>query len=179
MDIGSIFLIFALLIPVAIFIGRPLLERSSAALISPDEPEISTLLAQRDQVVGAIQELDDDYNLGKIPPDDYPPQRQSLLQNGVDILRKIDTYQLTPTAATAEDRLEAAIKAHRFTTDGTQTTVRKNGNAVPPVPDDELEQKIASRRRTHQGKAGGFCPKCGRPVQAADRFCPKCGATLA
>jgi predicted amidophosphoribosyltransferase len=29
-----------------------------------------------------------------------------------------------------------------------------------------------------QGKAAGFCPKCGRPVQAADRFCPKCGATL-
>jgi len=179
MDIGSIFLILALLIPVAIFIGRPLLERSSAAVISHDEPEISTLLAQRDQVVGAIQELDDDYNLGKIPAGDYPTQRQSLLQNGVEILRKIDTYQLTPTAAAAEDRLEAAIKAHRFTTDGTQTTVRKNGNGVPPVPDDDLEQKIASRRRNRQGKAGGFCPKCGRPVQAADRFCPKCGATLA
>ncbi len=178
MDIGSIFLILALLVPVAIFIGRPLLERSSAAVTNQAEPEISTLLAQRDQVVGAIQELDDDYNLGKIPRDDYPTQRQSLLQNGVDILRKIDTYQLTPTAAAAEDRLEAAIKAHRFTTDGAQTTLRKNGNGVPPVPDDDLEQKIASRRRNRQGKAGGFCPKCGRPVQAADRFCPKCGATL-
>lgn len=179
MDIGSIFLILALLIPVAIFIGRPLLERRTAAVLSHDDQEFSTLLAQRDQVVGAIQELDDDYNLGKIPPDDYPSQRQSLLQNGVEILRKIDTYQLAPTAATAEDRLEAAIKAHRFTTDGAQTAARKNGNAVPPVPDDDLEQKIASRRRTRQGKAGGFCPKCGRPVQAVDRFCPKCGAPLA
>jgi predicted amidophosphoribosyltransferase len=30
-----------------------------------------------------------------------------------------------------------------------------------------------------QEKAGGFCPKCGRPIHVSDRFCPRCGATLA
>ena len=177
MDIGSIFLILAILIPVVIFISRPLMDRSATSAIYAEQ-DISTLLAERDQVVATLRELDDDYHLGKIPTEIYPTQRQTLLQNGADILRQIDAYQMTSATGTAEDRLEAAIVARRLTSDGAQNSIKKNGNAVPPVPDDDLEQKIASRRRLRQGKAGGFCPKCGRPVQEVDRFCPKCGATL-
>ena len=176
MDIGSIFLILAILIPVVIFISRPLMEHSTAS--ASFDNNISTLLAERDQVVALLQELDDDYNLGKIPPEIYPTERQILLQNGADVLRQIDAYQTATATQTAEDRLEAAIVARRATSGELQNGTRKNGNAVPPVPDDDLEQRIASRRRSMQGKAAGFCPKCGRPVQAADRFCPKCGATL-
>lgn len=178
MDIGSIFLILALLILVIIYISRPLMERNNTSINYP-QIDISNLLAERDQVVATIQELDDDYNLGKIPSDDYPAQRLTLLQNGAEILRKIDDQQLAPASITAEDRLEAAIIARRLTLDPIHAPVRKNGNAVPPVPDDDIEQKIASRRRSMQGKAGGFCPKCGRPVHETDRFCPRCGATLA
>src|SRR4030065_1778311 len=177
MDIGSLFLILAILIPVVIFISRPLLERGPPP-VSHAEQDVSTLLAKRDQVVATIQELDDDYNLGKIPSEVYPNQRMTLLQNGADVLRQIDAYQEAPAAETAEDRLEAALVSRRQTFESTKNQGRKNGNAVPPVPDDDLEQRIASRRRLHQGKAGGFCPKCGRPVQADDRFCPKCGTTL-
>jgi hypothetical protein len=177
MDIGSIFLVLAILIPVAIFISRPLMERSSIPDTQTDQ-DLSTLLAERDQVVATLKELDDDFNLGKIPADIYPSQRLSLLQNGAEILRQIDAIQSTPSTVTAEDQLEAAIVAHRLASDSANTPLRKNGNAVPPVPDDDLEQRIASRRRLKAGKAGGFCPKCGKPVQATDRFCPKCGATL-
>jgi hypothetical protein len=178
MDIGSIFLILALLIPVIIFISRPLLEPGPARITQSDQ-EISTLFAQRDQVVATIQDLDDDYFLGKIPEDTYPEERKSLIENGAEILRQIDTYQVSPTTITAEDRLEEAIVARRETLETASAPTKKNGNAVPPVPDDDLEQRIASRRRTMNEKAGGFCPKCGRPVHASDRFCPKCGATLA
>ena len=177
MDIGSIFLILAILIPVVIFISRPFMERATTPA-SYAEFDISSLLAERDQVVGTLQELDDDYNLGKIPAEIYPTQRQAMLQHGADVLRQIDVYQMSTATETAEDRLEAALIARRSTSDGAQSSNRKNGNAVPPVPDDDLEQKIASRRRLRQGKAGGFCPKCGKPVQETDRFCPRCGATL-
>ena len=177
MDIGSIFLILAVLIPIALFIIRPVIERN---LGDPNQPaqDLSTLLAERDRVVANIQELDDDYRLGKIPADDYPPQRLAMVQNGAEILRKIDNVQALPVTELAVDRLEAAVVAQQ--NPGTNHgPSRKNGNAVPPVPDDELEQRIASRRRSMQGKAGGFCPKCGRPVQSADLFCPHCGASLA
>jgi hypothetical protein len=177
MDIGSIFLILALLIPVMIYISRPLFERRISKR-GYSEGDLSILLAERDQVVATIQELDDDYNLGKIPSENYPAQRLTLLQNGADILRQIDATQDVPTAMNAEDRLETAILTHRHTLDGVTSAVKKSSSAVPPVPDDDLEQRIAIRRRTMSGKAGGFCPKCGRPLQASDRFCPKCGATL-
>jgi hypothetical protein len=178
MDIGSIFLILALLIPVMIFISRPLLETSTTRL-SPSEQDISTLLARRDQAIAAIQDLDDDYNLGKIPEDIYPDQRKTLLENGANILREIDSYQVEPAKLSTEDHLEAAIAARRLSLETASVPLKKNSNAVPPVPDDDLEQRIASRRRTMNEKAGGFCPNCGRPVHASDRFCPKCGAALA
>jgi hypothetical protein len=177
MDIGSVLLIVAILILVGIFISRPLVERSTTT-IGYAEQDISSLLAERDQVVAKIQELDDDYNLGKVPGEVYPSQREALLQHGADILRQIDTYQATLAPDNAQDRLEAAIVARRLASDSSQNSIKKNGTAVPPVPDDDLEQKIASRRRLKQGKAGGFCPKCGKPVQEDDHFCPKCGATL-
>ena len=178
MDIGSIFLILALLIPVALFISRPLFERKATS-VSDQELEVSSLLAERDRVVTTLQELDLDYNLGKIPAQDYPLQRTALLQHGADVLRKLDANQALSHAAPAEDRLEVAIAARRAGLTAQSVGARKNGNGVPPIPDDDLEQKIASRRRLRQEKAGGFCPKCGRPVQVSDRFCPKCGATLA
>jgi zinc-ribbon domain len=178
MDIGSIFLILALLIPVVIYISRPLLE-VSPVVVSQPEQDISTLLANRDHVVAAIQELDSDYSLGKIPPEIYPDQRSELLQEGAEILRQIDAHQTTLKAMSAENRLEEAIVARRQALENENPAPKKNGNAVPPVPDDDLEQRIASRRRTMSEKAGGFCPKCGRPVHASDRYCPKCGAILA
>jgi predicted amidophosphoribosyltransferase len=51
-----------------------------------------------------------------------------------------------------------------------------SGRGLPHSPDDALEAIIASRRRERSEKAGGFCPKCGRPVQKSDYFCPRCGA---
>jgi hypothetical protein len=117
-----------------------------------------------------LQELDFDFKLGKIPEDDYPPQRASLLQKGADILRKIDS--LAPQATSAQDteaRLERAIAARRA--DASTTT--------PEVSDDDLESMISSRRKGRTTKSAGFCPKCGKPVMVTDRFCPACGKSLA
>jgi hypothetical protein len=176
MDIGSILLILAIFIPVTLFILHPIIERSLVPE-TQSGPDISTLLAERDHIIATIKELDDDYSLGKVPAEDYPSQRLALLQNGADILRNIDNFQSRFSTQAPEDRLEAALVAHRQNLEASYSP-KKNGNAVPPVPDDGLEQKIAIRRRMMHGKAGGFCPKCGRPVQAIDRFCPHCGATL-
>ncbi len=176
MDIGSILLVLALLIPVVLFISRPLLDYGNAS-VGETNQERSALLAQRDQVVATIQELDDDFHLGKIPAETYPEQRTALLNTGVAILQQLDGYQ--PAAgASAHDRLEEAIVARRMALEPANGSSKKNANAVPPVPDDDLEQRIASRRRLVHEKAGGFCPKCGRPVHASDHFCPKCGASL-
>jgi NADH pyrophosphatase NudC (nudix superfamily) len=177
MDIGSIFLILALLIPVVIYISRPLLERDTTRR-NTTEKALSALLAQRDQLIASIQELDEDYHLGKIPDELYPTRRTALLQDGAIILQQIDHYHAASSPQTHNTRLEEAVAVRRQTLETASAAITRNSVAVPPVPDDDLEQLIAARRRAMNERAGGFCPKCGKPVHASDRFCPKCGAIL-
>jgi len=178
MEIGSFFLLLALLIPVALFIARPLLDKESAA-ITPEEDmqehELSALLAERDRILTALEELDFDNALGKIPEENYQPTRARLLMQGADVLRKIDAIDPSTADADMEQRIEAAIAERRAAIAG--------DNELPQVmvvdADDEVEVQLAARRRAREGKSAGFCPQCGRPVQESDLFCPKCGYALA
>lgn len=169
MELTAIFFSLAVLILVGMYLYAPFMERR-ARNVTEEEHELSALMAERDRVINSLQELDFDFKLGKIPEDDYPPQRASLLQKGADILRKIDS--LAPQAVSAQDteaRLERAIATRRA--DASTTT--------PEVSDDDLESMISSRRKGRTTKSAGFCPKCGKPVMVTDRFCPACGKSLA
>jgi hypothetical protein len=191
MDLGSIFFIFALLVLVGIFIGRPFFEGeagdSAASQIDAgsarEDQKRSALLAERDRVLNALTELDFDHAVGKIPEEDYPSQRRTLMETGAQVLRELDKFEIDeitsekkiPFADITEARLEAAIAARRLMTAPAEN-LPTVGNRIPAV-DDDIEIQIAARRRTRQEKAAGFCPQCGGPVQKSDRFCPKCGAS--
>ena len=168
MELAAIFFSLAVLLLVGIYLYAPFMERR-ARRVTEEEHELSALMAERDRVINSLQELDFDFKLGKIPEDDYPVQRSTLLQKGADILRKIDT--LAPQATSAQDtevRLERAIAARRA--DASLAKVE--------VSDDDIESMISSRRRSRTNKSAGFCPKCGKPVMVTDRFCPSCGKSL-
>ncbi len=168
MQIAAILFTLAVFILVAMYLYAPFMERRTRR-VTEEEHELSALLAERDRVINALQELDFDFNLGKIPGEDYPTQRAGLLQKGADILRKIDSF--SPQTASAQDeesRLEKAIAARRA--DGAV--------AKPEITDDDLETMISSRRQNRKEKTGGFCPKCGKPILSTDRFCPSCGKSL-
>lgn len=169
MELTAIFFSLAVLILVGMYLYAPFMERRARG-VTEEEHELSALMAERDRVINSLQELDFDFKLGKIPEDDYPAQRASLLQKGADILRKIDS--LIPQAASAQDteaRLERAIAARRADA----------SNTKPEVSDDDLESMISSRRKGRTNKSAGFCPRCGKPVMVTDRFCPACGKSLA
>jgi hypothetical protein len=169
MQITAILVSLALLILVAVYLYAPFVNRR-ARRVTEEEHELSALLAERDRVINSLQELDFDYKLGKIPEDDYPAQRATLLQTGADILRKIDT--MAPEPASAQDvdaRIEKAIAARRA--DASMTK--------PDISDDDIESMVSARRKSHKEKSSGFCPRCGKPVMVSDRFCPACGKSLA
>ncbi len=169
MELTAIFFALAVLILVGMYLYAPFMERRARG-VTEEEHELSALMAERDRVINSLQELDFDFKLGKIPEDDYPAQRASLLQKGADILRQIDS--LAPQAASAQDteaRLERAIAARRADA----------SNAKPEVSDDDIESMISSRRKSRPTKSAGFCPRCGKPVMVTDRFCPSCGKSLA
>lgn len=178
-DLGSIFLILSLVLLVGLYVVRPLFEKRSAG-VSEEEQVLSTLLAERDRILSAIQELDFDFNLGKIPQEDYPAQRQRLLQRGAAVLRRLDEADQSAAAGLGL-QLEEAIAARAAAlaaTDGDPDGAPEP--AKPPVRVmelDEIEKMIATRREAREVKAAGFCPECGNPVQETDSFCARCGAT--
>ncbi len=169
MDIGAILLFLAVLVVTVLFIARPFLDKRRPAVAAGGH-ELSALMAERDSIITALQELDFDNSLGKIPAEDYPQQRAALLQHGAQVLRKIDLLSpKTASSGDAEIRIEAAIAARRadFAVQGSSGDV-----------DDDLESLIAARRSERNEKSGGFCSNCGRPIMASDRFCPYCGKVI-
>ncbi len=173
MDIGAIFLIVALTILVGLFVARPFIEHRRLRVVSAEEKELSSLMAERDRMINALQELDFDYTLGKIPAEDYPSQRAALLQHAADALRRLDEH--TPQSSFAEDaesRIEAVIASRRA--DAAVT----HEQPAETVSDEDLESMLAARRSERKEKSGGFCPSCGKPVLRSDRFCPSCGGSI-
>ena len=181
MDIGAIFLLVSVGILIGLFVARPFMERRRVFPNGGDDQELSSLLAERDRLIGALQELDFDQTLGKIPAEDYPAMRANLLKRAADILRQLDI--LKPQAAAgpvlepglshddAESRVEAVIAERRA--DAAVETTKKQD-----ITDDDLEELLAARRSVRKEKSGGFCPNCGKPILRSDRFCSACGKAV-
>ena len=170
MEIGSLFLILAVIVIVSVYLYAPFTTTARRPR-KPETNEVSALKAERDRVINSLQELDFDNNLGKVPVEDYPDQRALLLQKGADILRKLD--ELAPVSSSiinAESRIEKATAAGR-------ADIGSN-SPVFAEHDDDLESMIAARRQQHKSKSAGFCPKCGKAVLVSDKFCPSCGKSL-
>ena len=181
MDLGSLFILLSIFVLVAAFVSRPFVvgdlhpaKGTTKPSDSPIDREQSTLLAEYERLLNALQELDFDYALGKIPAEDYPGQRAALLQSAAGVLRRLDSFAEKQPPLKAEDRLEAAIAAHRADAVALAGEASSASGAM-----DELEAMIVQRRAARREKSAGFCPHCGRPVQKSDVFCSKCGAKLA
>ena len=145
--------------------------RDHSRRVPQETQEVSSLMAERDRVINALQELDFDFKLGKIPREDYPVQRAELMQLGTGVLKKLD--QLTSAAldkegGTAESRLEKAAAARQADASGKPDR----------VTDDQIESMLAARRKARKTRSAGFCPRCGKAVLATDLFCPNCGKAL-
>lgn len=167
MEIGALLITLALALLAALYISRPFADERAHHLLkhqnalAEGEQRVSALLAERDRVLAALQELDFDHQLGKISDEDYPAQRAALLQTGAGLLKALDEAgQAAPRKSAGQPVL-------------TDPYLRRLN-----LPTDDLEARIAAHRARRTGKSAGFCPQCGKPVQKSDRFCSRCGTTL-
>jgi hypothetical protein len=172
MELGAFFLVLAVGLAVGLYVSQPFLQRRFRR-IPVEAQEISALMAERDRVINSLQELDFDFNLNKIPAEDYPIQRAELLQKGAEVLKKLDeltpTSLLSATKSTTADQIESA---------GTARRADMSAAPVSPRDDADVEAQIAARRKSRKEKSGGFCPRCGKPMLLSDRFCPHCGKSI-
>ena len=198
MDIAALFVTLAILILVAIYLYAPLARRY-ARPVTEEEHEFSALMAERDRVLNALQELDFDFKLGKIPSEDYPAQRANLLQKGADVLRKIDELSSAEASGLKYETAQQPKKPSRRqaklreTPAGVSIVAESEEDRIEQaiatrradasikqrdLTDEDIESMISARRMKRKEKSAGFCPKCGKPVLISDRFCPSCGKAL-
>jgi hypothetical protein len=162
MDLGALFLLALVLIFIILFVTRPFLDRRRTQA-GKKNLKLTSLLADRVRLLTAIEELDSDQALEKIPPEEYPRQRADLLHQGSEVLRQIDAL----TSITSKKMID-------------ETAIHPDDSVpfIAALTDDELEDMLAKRRSIRKEKTAGFCPKCGKPVLSMDVFCPSCGHAL-
>ncbi|MCI0556208.1 MAG: hypothetical protein L0287_35140, partial [Anaerolineae bacterium] len=160
MDIAALFFTLAILVLVAMYLYAPLARRYTRP-VTEEEHELSALLAERDRVINALQELDFDFKLGKIPSEDYPTQRANLLQKGADILRKIDaltseegskSYREGADASRAKKSSRRKEKLRDPGSSPALPGTARQGRCAPDVSvavqnaEERIERAIAARR---------------------------------
>jgi hypothetical protein len=168
LDTGSLLLILSIIIVVGLVVSRPFfsdsLPKNSGKLLDDemtgDELAVSDLAAEKDHAFTAIQELDTDYSLGKIPEEEYNIQREVYKAAAAQILRRIDDLDKQILAAEAV---------------GTKPANLPETVSLPYDKIDSIEEMIAARRQSRNEKSAGFCPRCGKVIRKSDQFCPACG----
>jgi hypothetical protein len=163
MNLGVLFLLLALVLLVGTLVARPFLSNREKSFRTKDQAfdssaahHRSSLLAEKERLLAAIQELEFDHTSGKVSDDDFSEQRSELIREASHV---------------------AGVLSHEFPGEIAQNNQEREPGS-PTSNYDELEELIAKRRLQLNQKSTGFCPKCGKAVLESDRFCPKCGHTL-
>ena len=163
MDPGSILFVLAMLVLAGAYVARPLSQQVASGLARA-HPERSRLQAQRERLLDAIQELDNDHGMGKVPPDEYQQQRRQLAIKGANVLRQLD--QLSDAAP--ETGLEAELEAQ--VAELKQQLVSPGSRVSASASDEPAGHLSADQAR--------YCPACGTAASPGDRFCTNCGTAL-
>jgi hypothetical protein len=154
MDPGSILIILAIFMLTALFLSRPFWD-DTIEVTRENDDKLSHLLAERERLLTAIEELDFDHQLGKVNENAYRYRRRRLLESGGGVLKELEKYSSKG-----------------------QTTPQKQQPPSPGEEEDDLEKLIASRRQKILESEHRFCSQCGFAVREGDKYCGNCGADL-
>ena len=108
-----------LCVPTFIYIASPIFRQGKIHSLRPESrinlPDPSETLAQaidREQYYGALADLEEDYEVGKISPQDYQRLKRLLLQETADLLQDTKTDQADPAIDPTSISVESlAVKA--------------------------------------------------------------------
>lgn len=94
---------------VAAYVAQPLLRKQRVAGAQAASPR-ERLEAEYHALLGAMRDLDFDFQTGKLLEEDYAALREQYAARGAALLKELD--QLVPSPAVS-DRIEAMVQARR------------------------------------------------------------------
>jgi hypothetical protein len=115
MAFGSLLLFVGLLIVIALIVTKPFAEGRISEAQTQDP--VSHWLAERERILDALEELDADWQMGKVPDDIYPTQRRQLVAKGAYALKQLEELGRKTngkrTKVKENDDLEKMIAAYK------------------------------------------------------------------
>jgi hypothetical protein len=152
-----------LLIGLVLYLARPLLLANAASTVAQGS-DVRPLYERKEQLLGAIVELELDREIGKIPAEDFQRNFAQLEAEALAVIAELDQLN-----GAGSDELERRIEA--------EVAAQRQQGADPPgelAPDRQETDPAAEKALQHN-----FCANCGAPRRDGDRFCPQCGVALA
>ena len=150
MTFGSILIVLLIFILSGYYIIRPFLVKSE--LTGRSSSSIyDSLSAERERLLLAIEELDLELDLSKISSREHSRNRDILLAEAAEVLRKLDKYKKSGKG--------------------------KKATPVKAEPDD-LEKMINDRKKQLKAEKSRSCSHCGKTIKDNDQFCSHCGEAL-
>ena len=139
--------ILALSLILLAYVIRPLLQKKYKFVYVPflKINEKENLLKKKDEMLGAIKEIEFEYQMGKLSEQDYNELKRDYEINALKILEELDTKN---NGNSKNDLIEEEIKAYRF-----------------------QKEKIDNNLK----KEFKYCPQCGTQVDINSKFCNNCG----
>ena len=162
MELMPLFGSAVLLVGLVLYLGRPLLLANAGNAIA-QSGDLQKLSERKEQLLGAIVELELDHEIGKIPVEDFQRNFAQLEAETLTIIAELD--QLNDTSGDKLGRrVEAEVAALRQQEVGLPGK-RKLGRQKA---DSAVEKALQHN----------YCANCGAPRRNGDNFCPQCGIAL-
>jgi hypothetical protein len=170
-------------------VAYPILRPAESPLLTIEDADRQAweeLIARRDDTLRAIKDLEFDYRVGKVSPEDFQVFLARLKAEAAEILKQMDARQAEKESALAA-ALEAEIAAERqarragLASAATRVSLAGDGASAREgtALEKEMEKEIRqARRRGTMPTTARACPRCGHAATPEDRFCGHCGAAL-
>jgi hypothetical protein len=151
MEFGSVLIVIFIFLLSGFYILRPFLVSTDTGGRAGSTLRDS-LVAERERLLLAIEELDLEFELKKISSDEHARNREFLLFEAAKVIKEIDNL---PKKGAAKQKETAPVR-----------------------DDNDLEKMIADRRKQLKGDKSMKCPHCGEAVDKGGQFCSHCGGAL-
>lgn len=146
----DVMVILVIALGLVMFVGDPLLRRSTAGMVSyAPSSEVERLALQKDMLYTAIRDVDFDFQTGKMETRDYQQLRQQLEGEAAQILRQLDV--LDPLLA-----LDQAIEQQ-------VTALRAQSTPLQEAVASRICLYCTARVHVHDN----FCSACGLSLKSA------------
>ena len=164
---------------VVVFVLFPIFARASEVGKRPTATarERTSLLEKKDRIYEAIQDVDFEYQAGKLSDTDYKSVREDFLGQAAELIARLDELDASDVS-TAETSQEAPDTLEQATQQVPSNGDEVSGPSCPSCQQLNPEGAQFCMRCGSKLTSSAHCPQCGAELQKEARFCTACGEAI-